>query len=422
MESSVETLDAVTRKLAVTVPAEKVAEALEASYRRINQRVKIDGFRPGRAPRALLEARYRHQAEAEALDALVGPALEEAYASHGLEAVGRPLIEGATIRPGEPLRFTATVQVVPEFELKALEGEAFTKKVVRVTEEDIEQGLHRLAEQNAAFESSDQEALEEGDYAVIDFSRLDGEGSVKAHPLIVGQGALHPAFEAQLLGARRGETREVTIPPEEGEPEKRFLVTIQEVKKKRLPSLDDEFARTLGRESLEDLREDLRRQMEQVEQNRAQERLRSEVARRLVELHPMDLPSVLVEEEIRAMLGELRRHLAHQGRQLEEAQIESGELPEKLREPARERVIRRLVLERVARERGIEPTEEDVQAEIDRLARGLQRPALELRREMESSGALEGLRRELRRRLAMDRLLEEVSVTEEMVDRKDVED
>jgi len=428
VESQITTVDEVTRQVAVTLPAEEVREALDAAYRHLNRRVKLQGFRKGRAPRQMLESLYRHQVEQEVVEGLVGPALLEVVASHGLEAVGRPRVEGANVRLGEPLSFTATVQVIPDFELRSLEGENFTKKVVRVTDEELEGQLARLAEQHASFEGSDEEPLAKGDYVVLDFERTDvgretSASAVQAHPVILGEGGLHPAFEEQLLGACQGEVREVTVPPDEevGE-ERRFRITVQEVKKRRVPPLDEAFALSVGEESLESLRATLRREMERFEELRATERLRADVSRRLVALHDIPVPDALIEEEVRRLMADLQRSMAARGHQLDTSEIRAEGFSERLREPARERAISNIVLDRVAAVRSVEPSEGDIQTEVARLAHRLNREPAAVRKEMEEEGTIEGLRLELRRSSALDALVAELQITEEVVARKEVED
>ncbi|MCZ6660508.1 MAG: trigger factor [bacterium] len=428
MESKITTVDEVTRQVAVTLPAEEVREAIDAAYRELNRRVKLQGFRKGRAPREMLENLYRHQVEQEVAEGLVGPALLEVVTSHGLEAVGRPRVEGANVRLGEPLSFTATVQVIPDFELRSLEGENFTKKVVRVTDEELEGQLARFAEQRASFEGSDEEPLAKGDYVVLDFERTDvgqetSASAVQSHPVILGEGGLHPVFEEQLLGACQGEVREVTIPPDEevGE-ERRFRITVQEVKKRRVPPLDEAFALTVGEESLESLRATLRREMERFEELRATERLRADVSRRMVALHDIPVPDALMEEEVRRLMADLQRSMAASGHQLDTSEIRAEGFSERLKEPARERAISSIVLDRVAAVRSVEPSEGDIQTEVARLAHSLNREPAEVRKEMEDEGTIEGLRMELRRSSALDALVDELQITEEVVARKEVED
>ena len=428
MESKITTVDEVTRQVAVTLPAEEVREAIDAAYRELNRRVKLQGFRKGRAPREMLENLYRHQVEQEVAEGLVGPALLEVVTSHGLEAVGRPRVEGANVRLGEPLSFTATVQVIPDFELRSLEGESFTKKVVRVTDEELEGQLARFAEQRASFEGSDEEPLAKGDYVVLDFERTDvgqetSASAVQSHPVILGEGGLHPVFEEQLLGACQGEVREVTIPPDEevGE-ERRFRITVQEVKKRRVPPLDEAFALTVGEESLESLRATLRREMERFEELRATERLRADVSRRMVALHDIPVPDALMEEEVRRLMADLQRSMAASGHQLDTSEIRAEGFSERLKEPARERAISSIVLDRVAAVRSVEPSEGDIQTEVARLAHSLNREPAEVRKEMEDEGTIEGLRMELRRSSALDALVDELQITEEVVARKEVED
>lgn len=428
MESTVKTLSETTREVSVTVPADEVSEAIEKAYRQLNKRVKLQGFRKGKAPRQMLESLYKREVEQEVAEDIVGSSLQQAAVEHRLEAVGRPTIEGAELSVGEPLTFTATVQVIPEFELHSLEGERLEKRIARVSEEDLEEQLGHLAEQFASFEASEEEPLAEGDYAIIDFGRMEGdsvaeEGAVGAYPLILGEGALHPAFEERLVGARRGEARDVTVPAGEGMDEERsFRVTVQEVKKRRVPAVDDDLARTVGEESLESLKATLKKEMERHEESRAQERLRNDLTRRLVELHPVAVPDALIEHAMNRLLGDLQRSLAARGHRMDSSQIDAEKLSDRLREPAVEMATGDLILDKLASERGLEPAEAEVRAEVARMARQLDKAPAALHKEMESEGTLEGLRLQMRRRMALDALISELPVEERTVDRKEVEE
>jgi trigger factor len=410
------------------VSTEEVLRTLDEAYNRLNKQVRVQGFRKGKAPRKMLESLYKHQVEQEVTEDIVGTTLQRAAADHGLDAVGRPKIEGADLRPGQPLVFTATVQVIPEFEIRALEGERFTKKTVRVTDEEVDEQLANLAQQFASFVASEEEPLAEGDYAVLDFFRLsDGveaeEGKVQNHPLIIGEGSLHPVFEEQLVGVRRGEVREVSIPADETVAEvSRFRATIKEVKKRRVPPIDENLARTVGEESLDSLLATLRREMKRAEAARADERLRADLSRRLVEFHDIPVPDALIEHAMNRLMGDLQRSMAARGHQLDASQIQAEKLSERLRKPAQDLATNDMILDKIAQERKIEPTEADLQAEVVRLARQMDREPAPLLKEMESQGTLEGLRADMQRRLVLDTLLSELEVDEKIVSRKEVEE
>jgi trigger factor len=428
VESNIINLDDVTRQISITVSTEEVLRTLDEAYNRLNKQVRVQGFRKGKAPRKMLESLYKHQVEQEVTEDIVGTTLQRAAADHGLDAVGRPKIEGADLRPGQPLVFTATVQVIPEFEIRALEGERFTKKTVRVTDEEVDEQLANLAQQFASFVASEEEPLAEGDYAVLDFFRLsDGveaeEGKVQNHPLIIGEGSLHPVFEEQLVGVRRGEVREVSIPADETVAEvSRFRATIKEVKKRRVPPIDENLARTVGEESLDSLLATLRREMKRAEAARADERLRADLSRRLVEFHDIPVPDALIEHAMNRLMGDLQRSMAARGHQLDASQIQAEKLSERLRKPAQDLATNDMILDKIAQERKIEPTEADLQAEVVRLARQMDREPAPLLKEMESQGTLEGLRADMQRRLVLDTLLSELEVDEKIVSRKEVEE
>lgn len=428
MESRVTEVDKVTREVEVTVAAEEVTRALDEAYVRLNRKVKLQGFRQGKAPRRMLEAMYRHQVEHEVAEDMVQAALVEAAQTHKLQAVGMPRVEGAHVHSGEAFSFKATVQVIPDFELKPLSAERLTKKVVRVTDEEVEEQLGHVAEHFASFETTEDEPLASGDYAVIDLSRIEGgeelkEGSVKGHPIVLGEGSLHPELEGGLIGARRGDVRDLTLGPEQGLAEPRtFRLTVQEAKKRRVPAVDEELARTVGEESLDAVRARLRSEMERLEESRATERLRADLSERLIQLHQVPVPPALLEHAVERLMGDLQRSMAARGHRMDSSQIDADKISDRLRGPAERLARSDLILDKVASERGIEPSEGELQAEVARLARRVEREPSELREELEAQGSLGGLRLDMRRRMTLDALLGEVQLAEELVDRKDVEE
>jgi trigger factor len=220
-----------------------------------------------------------------------------------------------------------------------------------------------------------------------------------------------------------GDVREVSIAPdEEVAQESTFRVAVVEVKKRRVPPIDENLARTVGEESLEDMRATLRREMERLEEARASERLRAELSRRLVELHTIPLPEALIEHAINRLMGDLQRSMAARGHQMDASQLQAENVSERLRKPAEEMATSDLILDKTSAERGIEPAEGEVHQEVARLARQLDKEPDALRQEMEAEGTLEGLRAEMRRKLVLDTLLSELSVEEKVVDRKEVEE
>jgi len=373
-----------TVRLEIELPPERLDRALDAAVRALARRTRIPGFRPGKAPRPILE---RHLGPGvvmdEALDHLMQDAYREALIQEDILPLANADVEVVQAEPGKPVIFKATVPVRPEVQLGDYQNFNFKPEIDTIDDARVDQVIEELRDQNATLAAVEDRAAKDGDYAVISFvGTQDGHpfegGTSERMPLILGQERLIPGFEANIVGKKVGETTEfdITFPEDYGEStlagqQAHFSVELKELREKIQPDLDEDFLATLGDfDSLDALRADIRRRL----QANAIDRARHEFADRIIEYAvanaTVELPEVLIDQEVEVMHDEFKGSLARQGI-TEEAYLKAVEkttddLHADFRPNAEKRAKTLLVLSKVADAEGVEVPDADVQAEVDR--------------------------------------------------------
>jgi trigger factor len=412
--------------LTVEVDAEKVNEGLDAAFKKVVKNITLPGFRKGKVPRVIFEKRFGVEAlYQDALDILLPEAYAKAVEEAGIEPVDIPEIDIEQMEKGKSLIFKAKVTVKPEVKLGQYKGLEVEKMDTAVTEEDVENELKRLQENYAELVVKEDGKIENGDTAVIDFEGfVDGEpfegGKAENYSLEIGSGTFIPGFEDQLIGMQAGEEKdiEVTFPEEyhakelAGKPAT-FKVKVHEVKEKRLPALDDEFAKDVDDEveTLEQLKEKIRTRLEEAKKNEAETALRDALVEKAAENAEIDIPEVMVKNETDRMLREFDQRLQMQGLNLDLYYQFSGQdeaaLREQMKEDAEKRVRVALTLEAIAKAENIEVTEEEVNEELKKMAESYN---LEVEKLKELLGSLEGVKEDLKWRKTIDFLVEHSKV------------
>lgn len=412
--------------LTVEVDAEKVNEGLDAAFKKVVKNVTVPGFRKGKVPRVIFEKRFGVEAlYQDALDILLPEAYAKAVEEAGIEPVDVPKIDIEQMEKGKSLIFTARVIVKPEVKLGQYKGLEVEKMDATVTDEDVENELKRLQENYAELVVKEDGKIEKGDTAVIDFEGfVDGEpfegGKAENYSLEIGSGVFIPGFEDQLVGMKAGEEKEIEVTfPEEyhakelaGKPAT-FKVKVHEVKEKQLPALDDEFAKDVDDEveTLEQLKEKIRARLEETKKNEAEAALRDAVVKKAAENAEIDIPEVMVKNETDRMLREFDQRLQLQGLNLDLYYQFSGQdeaaLREQMKEDAEKRVRVALTLEAIAKAENIEVTEEEVNEELEKMAKTYN---LEVDKLKELLGSLEGVKEDLKWRKTIDFLVEHSKV------------
>ncbi len=373
-----------TAKLTVEVTPAEFDAALTKAYLKERGKMNIPGFRRGKAPRRIIESMYGEGVFYEdAVEDLAPDALDAGIAEKGLETVGRPSMLDFDIGEDKSLTMVFSVSLYPEVHIGDYRGITAPKVEPTVTDRDVDREIERTRDQNARVETVDRAAAN-GDIAVVDFEGfIDGApfegGKDKEYDLELGSGAFIPGFEEQIVGHTAGESFDVNVTfPEAYAPEiagkdATFKVTLREVKVKELPALDDEFAKDVSEyDTLEEYRESVRRELLEKREAESQSAFEEVVMARLVDLVECVIPDAMVEEQLDTMINNMRYSMSSQGYDLSEYLSMIGMTEEAFRAESRpdaEKQIKLdLAFEAIAKAEDFPVTDEEVEAEYDRLA------------------------------------------------------
>ena len=439
--TSVEPLEKDRVKLRVEAAESELEPALKAAYSKWGREIKIPGFRKGHVPRRIIDTHVgpeaiREEALRDALPDLYRRALE----AEDIEAIAAPEIDVVEFEPGSPLVFEAIVDVRPEITIPDLSALTFEAPSGEVTDDDVDEQLQRLRDRFAELENIGREARR-GDHVLIDLKGYRHDEPVEGasapdYLYEVGSRTGPPSLDEELEGARPGAILKFNSTMPEGAAELAgeeisFTVLVKEVKAKKLPPLDDDFASTVGEfDSLDELKEDLRKRMAQVKRNMVEEDIRGMALEELVGAADFEAPEKLVNEEFDHRLEHFNQDLARAGATFEQyaRSVDSTELEIRsdMRKQAERGVKAELLLEEVARAAKVEVTNEDLGREVAIAAARVQRPPQEVAKELADGGRLGAVAADIMRRKALDYVVEQANVigrpTEESSDERSSEE
>lgn len=372
--------------LEVEVDADKVSNALDQAFKKVVKTVNVPGFRKGKVPRFIFESRFGVEVlYNDALDILLPEAYANAVQDAQIVPVDRPEIDVVQMEKGKPLVFKAKVTVKPEVKLGEYKGLEVPQKDFPVTEEDIKNELESLRKSHAEIVVVEDGEVQSGDLVILDFDGyVDGEqfegGQAEGYQLEIGSGTFIPGFEEQLIGMKKGEEKEINVTfPEQyhvsslAGKEALFKIKLHEIKRKQLPDLDDEFAKDISEfETLDELKVDLENKLKERAEHDRKHYVEETVVEKAVQNAEIDLPSVMIENEIDSLMQDFKQRLQYQGIPFDAYLQFTGATEEGLRgdmkENAEQRVRSSLVLEAIAAAEKIEASEEDIREEIKKIA------------------------------------------------------
>ena len=373
-------------KLEITVEAEKFNDAIKKVYFKSAKYFNIPGFRKGKAPMQIVEKYYGKEIFYEdAFNEVAQEALEEAVEENKVEVVSRPEVDIKQMEKGKDLIFTVVMQTKPEAELGKYKGIEIKKIEYNVTDEDVEHELSHMQEHNSRLISIDDRAAEKGDIVNIDFEGFaDGKafdgGKAENYDLEIGSNTFIPGFEDQLVGMKIDEEKDVNVTfPKEyfskdlAGKDATFKVKLDEVKKKELPALDDEFAKDVSEfDTLDELKKNIKEKKQEQNEERAKYETQDEVIKALCENVKVEIPSGMIETETENMIKDLENRLSYQGLKLEQYLNMMGKTKEEMRkeyEPqAVEGIKSRLAIEAVIKAEKIEATDKEIDKKIKEMA------------------------------------------------------
>jgi trigger factor len=433
MKVSIESVDSVQRRLAFEIPAERVGQEVEKAYKTVQKQARLKGFRPGKVPRAVLEQYFGEQVVDDVSSLLVQESYPRAVEENELHVVTQPHITTEKLIPGQPFRYSATVEVRPAITITDYEGIEVEKQLETVAEEEVESTLQRLTESFTQLHPVlDREQVEDGDVLTLDYVALrDGRPvpglEAKGRLIEMGRETLLPGFQDNLMGAQRGRALQfsVSLPKSEEQAEQiegagqetgsiksaetseqslLFRVTIHDISRKEIPALDDDFAKDHGEcETLEALRNKIRDNLQSAADRRVENQMHEALLAGIYEKNPFEVPPSLIREQLRQLFVESGIQ-----RQEEDVSVGEGRLTDELREQftvrARQSVQSAFLLDALIEHLSVSVTEEDVRQKIEELSAS----GAEQQRQVEAFYAKGENRQSLERQLMREKAIQAV--------------
>lgn len=424
MKASWEKIEKNQGVLTVEVEAEQVDVALDKAFKKVSTKVTVPGFRKGKVPRSLFEARYGVESlYQDALDILLPDAYVEAVQETGIVPVDRPEVDVEQMAKGQALKFTAKVIVKPEVELGDYKGIEVPAQTSEVTAEDIETELKQLQQRHAELVAVEEGAAENGDMTVIDFEGfVDGVpfegGKAEKYSLELGTNSFIPGFEDQVVGLAIGGDKEIEVTfPEDYHSEDLkgkqavFKVKLHEIKRKNLPELDDEFAKDVSEfETLEEFKQDIEKRLKDRKEQDNRREKENLVVEKASEAATVEIPEAMIASEVDQMFQEFANRLQTQGMNLDLYYQFSGQNEEVLKGQmqgdAEKRVRNNLVLEAIAKAENIEVNDTEVDEEVQKMADMYKRTTDEIRSILQANGSLDSIKNDLTVRKTVDFLVD----------------
>ena len=386
MSLQVEKMEKNMAKLTIEVSAEDLDKAMQNAYLKARGKISIPGFRKGKAPRKMIEQMYGKGIFLEdAANALIPEHYSKALEECDLEIVSQPEIDVVQAEPGKAFIFTAEVAVKPEVTLGDYKGLEVPKSEVEVTDEDVDAEIKKEQEKNSRTVTVEDRGAENGDITTIDFEGfVDGVafegGKGTDYPLTLGSGSFIPGFEDQLVGAKAGDHVEVNVTfPEEYQAAELagkaavFQCDVKKVEAKELPELDDDFAQDVSEfDTLAEYKEDIKKNLTDKKEKEARAAKENAAVDKAIENAQMEIPDAMVDTQVRQMINDFASRMQSQGLTMEQYFQFTGMTVEKMQDEmkpqALKRIQTRLVLEKIAEVENIQPTEEEVNEEISKMA------------------------------------------------------
>ncbi len=426
MKVDVDILSPIQRKIHIEIPGQAVREEFSRVYGALGQRAKIKGFRPGKIPRTVLEGIYGDEAKSQTLSRLVEQSLREAVKEKGLHVVSPPEVESGELVEGSPFSFSAVVEIKPEIEVKNYLGLEVERIKMAVEDGQVDEALSGFQDAHAHLQPvEDRDVVEQGDCVLLDFSgTVDGKpfpGSQGENTLLqVDGGSALSQFEEAMVGLKKDMDHNisVTYPKDYGNPELAgkavdFRVHIKEIKKKILPSLDDEFAKDYGEcASLAELKDKVRARLESELREIQNRELKEQLLTRLIETHPFEVPTAMVDQQLRYLMERHQRQIESGGSTAAGQAPSAEELRKELNPQAQRQVQVMLLVENITAKEKIAVADLEVQQRIDEVVRSVKERGTVVRDFYRRDEAREELRSQMVFDKTLNFLLEKAKVEE----------
>jgi trigger factor len=411
--------------LEISIPVAEVEQETTRVVESVQKKARIPGFRPGKVPPGILRKQFAGEIRQQVLEKLVPKYLQQSFEAEDLHPVGSPDISDVHFHEGEPLRFKAEFEVMPQIELKEYKGVSIPYHDPEITDEDVARRIEELRDQKAEYVNVDPRPIEDGDYAVVSLESLSGvEGDpVKQDEVVlqIGSEETFQAFTDNLRGMTPGEDKDfdVTYPEDWGQKKLagrtvRFHAQVKGIRRKELPELNDEFAQDLGDyRNVDELRDAVRKSLFAQRQYEAQQDAKNKLIEKLVDEHEFPVPEVFVENQIRNRVESSLRALAADGTDVSKLQLDWKKVREGQRDKALREVKASMLLSRIAERESIAATRDEVDREVERMARQQREPFAAVRMRLEKDGSLNRIANHIQTDKTLNFLFEHAQKTAE---------
>ena len=432
MKVNVEKTGPCRRTLRIEIPAEVVSKEYDGVLEAFANSARLDGFRKGKAPRAMVARRYQKEITEEVRDQLIPRGYHEAIQQEKLDPIAIVDVQDVVFQLGSAMTFSVTLDVPPDFDLPKYKGMKLDGKKVEVADKDVEDAIQRMLEQGARWEEATGRPVQKGDLVQVDYEgtceekpieelapKAAGLGKGKDFWVLADENSFLPGFGEALVGASVGEKKQVVVSfdakfvePAVAGKKATYAADIKALREKKLPTIDAEFLKTINVESEEKLRTSIRDDLKQYGESMEKRRLKGEIIRQLVEHTKIDVPESVLEQEAKDAVYDIVRENTYRGVSKEQMEERKDEILTTANRAAGEKVKIRYILHRIAEEEKIEAPDEAVSKRIVELAQQYQMPADQFRAELERRNTMDNVVEEVRINLALDRILELANVAQ----------
>ncbi len=410
-------LEGCKHEVEITVPVDEIASETDRVVAKIQQKVRLPGFRPGKAPASLIRSKFAKEVREDVLENLLPKYFQKRVDEEELQVVGRPNVKEVDFKEGEPLRFKAEFEVAPTIELGEYRGVTVHYGEPEVTDEDVAKRLDEVRDQKAQFVNVDPRPAADGDFAVVSLDSLSGTAEhIHQEEMIlhVSDADTLPAFSEALRGMSPDEEKEfeVTYPEDYGQEKLagktvRFRMKLKMIRTKELPELNDEFAQDLGDyTTLDDLREVIRKSIFHEREFHAQQKAKEELLGKLIDAHEFAVPEAYIERQVESQLNQQFQELKERGVDTAKLKIDWTKLKETQRPKALRDVKGSLLIDKIADRESINATNEEMDHEVQRIAKQAKEPVAAMRKKLEKEGILGRIAYRIRSEKTLNMLFE----------------
>lgn len=427
MQTHVEEISQVKRRITVVLEAEKVLLKYNQALRELSKKTKVKGFRPGKTPRKILEQYYGTQIANNVKNDLIRESFPEVLEETGLYPLAEPSIEDGALDPGESFSYTIDMEVRPNFELKDYMGISVEKEIPDISDDSVDRKLEELREAHAQLISVDEgRGVQQGDYAILDYACFwngkpleDVRG--EDFTVFVGSGQFYPEVETGIVGMNKDEEKEIPVDFDADFQDGTlagkkvvFRLRIKDIKKKDLPDLNDEFAKSLGDEfpSLDVLRERVNEEMALQEEQRVEREARTRLLQKIAASVDFELPQSLIEKEIEQSIASIKQGMLRSGSKFESAGISEEKLRDELRSTAENKVKEDMVLSKIADMENITVDESDTRDGFQRVAAQTGKDPAVLEKFYETNNLMGSFRAQLLKEKALNHLVQGANIVD----------